>query len=535
MLIVVLSPVKKSLILTLFIPLLVLGQAMFRGTVVDGTNNKSLVGVNVVVQGTSLGAVTDRDGKFRIVGIPERMLDVEISCLGYELQVMEIDFSKTKDVYETIQLSSAVIQGTDQMRSQTAVINRQVTSNTIVNVISEEKIRELPDANAAEAIGRLPGVSIQRNGGEASKVVLRGLSSKFSNIMIDGVAIPGTDANNKEVDLSIIPQGLFAGIEIYKTLTPDQDADAIAGAVNLVTRKALSEGELCFDLKGGYNHLMKSKDEYEFSARYAARFFDDILGIQIQGNTEKKIRSKDDVAYTYTSFYNPAISGGKDPLLNDYTISRFTVDYTDEVRTRKGGHIILDVNTPDNGSIKLSGVYSGTERDFMNSNRLYVGQRNAGDNRNFFYRYREFLISTTNISLQGKNFIFGMDVDWGLSYALSETKNPYDFELKFTQNVMVGFIGGPPQDTKTDPEKYIIPHYSDAVEGTMPCSTMVYRQQENFDKDRTAHLDLTQKYTVSDMVSGELKIGAKYRERDRWMFNREYDNYTYLYVVELLT
>ncbi len=513
--------------------MIVFGQAMFRGTIVDGVTNESLIGVNVVMQGTSLGAATDIEGKFRIVGIPERLMTVRISCMGYEPQMVEIDFSQSKDVYKSISLRPTVIQGeevviTEQMRGQTAAINQQVTSNTIVNVISEEKIKELPDANAAEAIGRLPGVSIQRNGGEASKVVLRGLSSKFSNIMIDGVSIPGTDQNSKEVDLSAISQGSLAGIELHKTLTPDQDGDAIAGAVNLVTRKAPLEREIRLELKGGYNDLMKSKDEYEFSARYAARFFDDILGVQIQGNTEKKIRSKDDLAWSYASFYNPAAPGGRDPMLNDYSITRFTVDYTDEVRTRKGGQIILDVNTPDSGSIKLTGVYGGTERNFMNSNRYYVGARNTGDNRDFFYRYRELLISTTNTSLQGKNYIFGMDVDWGLSYALSETKNPYDFELKFMQNSAAGFINGVLEDTKTEPEKYIIPHYSDAVEGTMPCSTSIFRKQENFDKDRTAHLNLTQKFTVSDMVSGEFKIGAKIKERFRLMTNRELDNNTYL-------
>ena len=68
-----------------------------------------------------------------------------------------------------------------QAAGQVAAINQQLSSNTIVNVISEEKIQELPDANAAEAIGRLPGVSIQRSGGEANKITLRGLSDKYTS------------------------------------------------------------------------------------------------------------------------------------------------------------------------------------------------------------------------------------------------------------------------------------------------------------------------------------------------------------------
>jgi len=142
--------------------------------------------------GTSLGAATDIEGQFRIVSVPERVLNVKISCIGYEQQVKEVDFSKTNDVVLNVQLKPSIIQGeevvvTAQMRGQIAAMNQQITSTRIINVVSEEKIQELPDANAAEAIGRLPGVSIIRSGGEASGVVLRGLSSKFSNITIDGV------------------------------------------------------------------------------------------------------------------------------------------------------------------------------------------------------------------------------------------------------------------------------------------------------------------------------------------------------------
>ena len=130
-----------------------------------------------------------------------------------------MDFSTKTEVQLNVRLKQTILQGqavviTAQMRGQVAAINEQVSSKTIVNVVSEEKIKELPDANAAEAIGRLPGVSLIRSGGEATKVVLRGLSSKFSNITVDGVKIPSTDSTSRDVDLSTISQGELAGIEL---------------------------------------------------------------------------------------------------------------------------------------------------------------------------------------------------------------------------------------------------------------------------------------------------------------------------------
>ncbi|MDE3059333.1 MAG: carboxypeptidase-like regulatory domain-containing protein, partial [Bacteroidota bacterium] len=165
----------------------------------DSLTHEKLVGINVFVEGTSLGGATNIEGEYKIAGIPERAVNIKVSCVGYETKELNADFSKSNDLQLDVVLSQTILQGkevviTAQMRGQVAAINQQLTSNSIVNVVSEEKIKELPDANAAEAIGRLPGVSIIRSGGEANKVILRGLSEKFTNITIDGVQVPSTDS-----------------------------------------------------------------------------------------------------------------------------------------------------------------------------------------------------------------------------------------------------------------------------------------------------------------------------------------------------
>ena len=93
---------------------------------------------------------------------------------------MDVEIKNGITTQLDIQLSPDVIEGeevviTGQLLGQVLAINQQLTSNNIVNVVSEEKIQELPDMNAAEVIGRLPGVALQRSGGEANKIILRGL------------------------------------------------------------------------------------------------------------------------------------------------------------------------------------------------------------------------------------------------------------------------------------------------------------------------------------------------------------------------
>jgi TonB-dependent receptor len=521
-------------LIILLLPAVALGQSTLSGVVSDSLTHEKLIGVNVVLVGTGMGNATNIEGAYSITGIPAKVYSVRISCIGYEPKVIQIDFSRNLSRRLDVLLTSTVIQGqevvvTAQMRGQMAAINRQVSSNTIVNVVSEEKIKELPDANAAEAIGRLPGVSILRSGGEATKIVLRGLSSRFSNITVDGIRVPATDSTSRDVDLSMISQGSLAGIELFKTLTPDQDADAIAGTVNLVTRKAPSERLLRFDLKGDYNRLMKSADEYDFSGRYGERFFDDVLGVQIQGSAERKIRSREDITYGYGTFknqtlpdYDPSTTG----LDNDYKVNQFKVDFTDELRKRSGGQIIFDVNTPDSGLVKLSALYSGTQRNYTLYNRLYPAGA-SGVNWDYTYRYTELETNTADASLQGKNFLAGLEVDWSVSYAQSKVNNPYDYQMAFTETP--GVISGQSMPTSKDhPETNIIPYAANSYESAS-LTTASRFQKENFERERALSLNVAKKYTLTDLFSGELKLGGKYKERSRWRHESELDDNSYLH------
>jgi TonB-dependent receptor len=511
----IVSSTKRVLSLALFVPIIAFGQASIKGTVTDASNNETLIGANVIVEGTSLGAATDIEGQFRIVGIPERTFNIKISYVGYEPKILEIDFSKTKDVQKNIQMKPQIIQGeevvvTAQMRGQLAAINQQITSNRIVSVVSEEKIKELPDANAAEAIGRLPGVSIIRSGGEATNVVMRGLSSKFSNITIDGVKIPPTDANSRDVDLSMMSQGALAGIELYKTLTPDQDADAIAGGINMVTRKAPSERLIRLDLKGSYNQLMKSANQYDLALRYGERFFDDILGVQLEGNVEKKIRSQENVSTSYNTTDNQSLpSSGHyniDEYDNDYSIKASPRQFTNETRQRNGMQAILDFNTPDSGTVKLTGVYAFTNRNYITFERQYAGTWGCD-----FQNIDQNMV-TRNGSLQGKNYLLGLTVDWNGSYAESKVTNPTNFRTMF-----YGIGTNPPSPIKDHPEQLNSLADNDFTKASL--DSMDRYKIENFDKELTGQLNLTKSVTLWNMFTNEIKVGVKYKEKSRWLDN----------------
>jgi TonB-dependent receptor len=514
----ILSLASRLALIVLFMPSAVFGQATLRGTVSDSSSHEPLVGVNVVIQGSPLGCATNIEGQYTIAGIPERIYRVRVSCIGYEAKVTQIDFSKRNVVQLNVRLRPIVIEGqevviTAQMRGQMAAINRQVTSNTIVNVVSEEKIQELPDANAAESIGRLPGVSLIRSGGEANKVLLRGMADKFSSVTIDGVRVPPTDADSRGVDLSVISQGSLAGVELYKALTPDKDADAIAGSINLETKKAPSERFIRTDIKGNYNKLMKSVNQYDLALHYGERFFNDVLGIQLTGNLEKRSRSNERISLNYGQQDRP-----------DYFINDFGLEFTDEIRKRDGLTCLIDLNTPDEGTIRFNNVYGGTNRDYLWSTRDYPsnGGGSQQGNPSYDYRDREQEIKTVNSSLRGDNHILGFSLKWGLSFAQSQSRFPFDYETIFVEpsgmNASPMLTSGPEQLIS-----YALNNFSNAS-----LYWAYYRSQDNFDKERTGFADVARQYSFGDNISGELKIGGKVRVKDR--SNTTNENFTPYYL-----
>ena len=499
-------------------------QAILRGSVADSVSGERLIGVNVYLVGTAYGGVTDRQGEFRVVGVPGGAYQLRVSYVGYRAKELEVTLSENESTTLDIRLVVDVIESgevvvTAQLRGQVAAINQQLTANTIMNVISEEKIQELPDANAAEAIGRLPGVSILRSGGEANKVILRGLSDRFTAITVDGIRIPPTDADARGVDLSTIAQGSLAGVELYKALTPDMDGDAIAGSVNLATKKAPATRLLRFDVRGGYNQLDDSYAQYDFAARYGERFFDDVLGIQLTGNLEQRRRSNEQLELEYyTALAN----------YTDYRIENFTPSYTNEVRKRGGAGLLLDVNTPDEGSIKLHTIYNATTRDYVYYSRDYPAF--AGDFVRYGFRDRERKIATFNGSLIGENYLMGLTTTWGLSYAQSVAEYPFDYEMQFVEAIDSAVGSGmrsvPASIGKGPPELFIPYAYNNFSRAWSEWA--YYRGEENEDRERTGYLNLAKKWFWGDRLGGEFKLGGKYRSKSRFKEMSELSSPYYL-------
>src|SRR6202041_2240075 len=101
-----------------------------------------------------------------------------------------------------------------------------------------EVIRSLPNANVADAIGRLPSVTLYRIEGEGVYIQVRGTEPRLTNVTVDGITIPAPEPTVRQVRLDVIPSQMVDAVQINKTLQANMDGNGIGGSVNLRTKTA---------------------------------------------------------------------------------------------------------------------------------------------------------------------------------------------------------------------------------------------------------------------------------------------------------
>lgn len=243
--------------------LLAQGQGKIIGIITDASSGEFLPGANIQLVGTYLGAASDRYGYYEIDNVPNGTYTLEVTYIGYKNFSAQVTVSAGNPVAkQNVLLESSAIQGQEVTvvglrEGQIKALNQQMTSPTIKNVMSREEMERFPDMNTAEALQRIPGVTIQRSLGEGRFVYLRGTEPRLTTVTVDGEQIASPQDEERYIGLDVINASQLASIDVTKALTPDLDGNAIGGTVNLVTRSAFDQERqvVKLDLGSGYSDL----------------------------------------------------------------------------------------------------------------------------------------------------------------------------------------------------------------------------------------------------------------------------------------
>lgn len=481
-------------------------SATITGRVADMHSGDALPGANVYLVGTSLGASTGLNGGFTITNVPPGSYTIRTTYVGYRTSVMHIQVAAGVNLKEDIRLEAVGVQGkevvvTAQAAGQNAAINQQLSSNQIVNVVSAARIQELPDANAAESVGRLPGVSVLRSGGEAYAVVIRGLQPKYNQVTIDGVKMGSSSSSSDYTDLSMISSNMLGGIEVYKTISPDMNADVIGGVVNFEMREAQVKKpgvpEISLVGQGGYNALSDAYNKfnnYKYVGTFQDRFFGERFGVFAQADVERINLSSNELGASYGEYGN---------TLTQYVTNSLNLYDIPRDRRRYNAALVLDYKLPE-GSLKLTnfantGTTNATtysESFDLNNNIRYYGVANSNAT-----------LSNIVDILDFKQQLPIFHVDLTLSHVYSATSSPNSWNANFqqTQAGLNQFANQP----NVNPQAVPVAASNDITNASL----YQFNVSNSFYWQRAldAKLDLSTDVNLSSDISAVIKFGGSYK------------------------
>lgn len=345
------------------------GQTGIVQGVLSDYNGINVSGANIVIEQANKGTVSDANGRFTLVSVPTGKHLLKITYLGCEdiIETVQIEEGQTKVVNFTLQSETLELQTidlTETISGEAKALNQQKSNMNITNVVSTDQIDKFPDVNIGDAVKRIPGITMQVDQGEARNIIVRGLSPQLNSVTLNGSRIPSAEGDNRNVQMDLIPSDMIQSIEVNKAVTPDMDADALGGSVNLITHTTPQNFRLSANLGTGVSTI-NDKPLVNGAFLIGDRSKNRKLGWLVSASLHRVDYGSDNVEAEWDNEfeYNTGVqdSEGEDSLeevdVNAYTkefqIRKYLVE-----RVRRSVSANLDYEINENHNIYFKSMYN---------------------------------------------------------------------------------------------------------------------------------------------------------------------------------
>lgn len=501
-----------------------LEAASLKGRIIDSESKLPLIGATLMVENNNIGTAADADGTFELTGIPAGEHKIIISYLGYVTKEVFITFTKNQEVERDFKLTPSsnelpTVEVVNRAQGQVRAYNQQKNAESIVNVVSAEMIQSFPDLNAADALQRVTGVTLQRDQGEGRYVQLRGTPPEFTNFNVNGIQLPSPESEIRTVGMDIINASQIQNIEVAKVLRPDMNADAIGGSVNLTTKRAeTSEPVIKALIAGGFNNLRNSPNgelQYTFSQR-KGRF-----GFLINSNLNYTQQGADNIEFNYEKgvFFGDSGEDNYHIQYNEVQLRHYNL-----TRQRTGLSATLDYYLDENNVVYITGMYNHFSDDEIRRRKVYTLD-DALSERSYLYgglehdvrdRLEEQILSVVNIGAEHK---FGnAELDYEVSFAEAIQKQDNGIEVAFDNPGQAIFIRF--DDRNPTYPKPTYPDPDNAGQATdyrkYEMDKLIFTNELAEDLNITGQLNFKQPYRFSEKSKGYFKAGTLIRGKDKF-------------------
>ena len=496
------------------------------GKVTD-TAGAILQGAEVQLEPGTIVTRTNAQGQYFLNDLSPGQYTVTISYVGFQLftQTLNVTGGQTATVDPKMEVSSVrdqVLVTADRASGEAEQVNRQRTADNVLQVLTDDVITSLPNANVADAVGRLPSVTLERDEGEGKYVQVRGTEPRLTNATIDGVNIPSPESGARQIKFDAIPSDIVESVEINKTLQANMDADGIGGSVNLVTKTATERPTVSILGMAGMIPIVQGRNNYSTTATVGKRFgANKKLGALIGFSYDWEGRGIDDTEPV------PDINNFGTPQQQRWFDSADLRQYQ-YYRARYGLAGSTDYQLGNGSNLYLRGLYSlfhnfGDRWVYtLNDNSTGVNLLNgSGGNPSFNNQTRRPRYTIGNLVLGGRHDLTSTWFTWDVSGSFaSEDDNGYG----------TGSFGVPTPSTFTsvctfDPvasgQTAFPPHWSPA------CFTEAYNpnlhvlRDFNISRGKTAQMNIQvagamgKRYHIGSHLA-TIEMGGKFRNAHKY-------------------
>ncbi|MGK9475373.1 TonB-dependent receptor [Melioribacter sp. OK-6-Me] len=480
------------------------------GKVMD-TEGHTLIGANVYIKELSIGSTTDNNGNFTILNLEKGKYSLRVSYLGYQAKEEKVEIIANRTTFVEIKLKPGIVEAGEvvvlgeRIEGQARALNQQRTNDNITNIISTDQIGRFPDQNIGDALKRVASITVNYDQGEARYVNIRGTEPRLNSIMINGERVPSAEAEIRNVQVDLIPSDMVQTIQINKAITPDMDADAIGGAVNLVTRAPSSLLRLSSTLASGYNFLSE-KPIWNGALVFANRYINNKLGVVLSGSLFDHNLGSDNTEGTWEND-----DGNIFP--SEWEVRAYKIR-----RLRQSLAASFDYQLSPTDNIYLKTMYN-QRNDWENRYRLryrldkdrIVKQTKGGINNNRNNNARLEDQRTFTISLKGEHVLLtSLKINWATYYSSASEERPNERYISFQVKNIEQFYD------ISNPEKPIINYNSSLPEdlNNWEFDELTEERQFTEEKNYSAKIDL--ELPISQGINkNTLKFGAKYSKKDK--------------------
>ncbi|QKJ31587.1 TonB-dependent receptor [Mucilaginibacter mali] len=525
-------------------------NGIIKGTVTDKKTAEPLIGATVHIKSKKTdfkqSISTGLDGSYTFKNVPAGEYEVEAKYISYKDEDKNITLKDGDVAIVRLQLEAKgselkeVVVGAKAAGGSDQTARRiEQRSDQVLNAVSAKTIEISPDITVANVMQRVSGVSVERSSnGEAQYPIIRGMEKRYISTLINGVKIPSPDNKNRYVPLDIFPADIIDRLEVYKSLTPSMEADAIGGAVNLVLKDAPDDFTVNANLAAGYSQIFFDRDFVSFnhsSANSSPRIMNgndylatnadfsnnrfktntskpvsSVFGLTIGGRTaDKKLGVLGALSYQNTYRGNNSVYFGTDvdrnnnePVVSDVESRTYNIQ-----QQRTGVHTKADYKFDSNNKIDLYAAYLNLTQNqyrLASDTDLVLGRTGMGVGRvKINQRSSRIVQQIYNTTLKGNHRITDkFRTDWSLVYSKAEANEPDRATLDISTGVL--------------PSGQVIAPTFDALNGQQ------HVWAKNSDRDKAAYLNFayTPKILSTDV---EFTFGGMYRDKDRTSI---YDSYS---------